>query len=722
MSYLEDFQEQLDKGDFHKFLQLWEEYCTAEEVDPPEFIAVLKAVKASESAEIFGRYAETALPLWQTVQDERASYDILRLIIDLQTTNTPLLAETAYNALEKHYGDRSNFSRSMRLIGLRQPKGLGKANNFQGTISHYELLIHLEEGNFVYHTAGWGTGEIIDVSMVREEVVCEFENVLGRKSLSFKNAFKTLIPLKKDHFSVRRFAFPDELEEEARKKPVEVVKLLLGDLGPKTAAEIKDELCELVIPEDDWTKWWQSARAKLKKDTMVETPSSLRKPFRLRSAALSHEELFHKEISAKNDVGEILQTTYNFVRDLPDMLKKDEVKQSLRDKLFGLLQEPTISPAQALQVHIFLQHYFGEKVNGKTVADVLQEMPEIEKIINEMEIVAFKKRALTSIRSKRSDWVQLFLSFLFSLQQNQLRDYVLKELNQEESQAKLEEAIHNLLSHPVAHPEVFIWYFQKVVGKDQVPFSHKQGQCEFLETFLILYSVLESKPEYRELMKKMYQLLSGKRYLIVRNIIEGTTLEFIREFLLLVSKCRTLSDHDKKIMKSLAEVVHPSLATKKSRSEREQPLWTTEDGLRRTQQRVEHIGTVEIVENAKEIEEARALGDLRENSEYKFALERRSRLQSEMKMLSDQINRARIITPDDVVDGQVSVGTKVNLTNGEGSTVTYTILGPWEADSERNILSFQSKLAESMIGKEAGDTVDFKEEVFTITQVQSVFA
>ena len=44
-----------------------------------------------------------------------------------------------------------------------------------------------------------------------------------------------------------------------------------------------------------------------------------------------------------------------------------------------------------------------------------------------------------------------------------------------------------------------------------------------------------------------------------------------------------------------------------------------------------------MVENAREIEAARALGDLRENSEFKFAQERRARLQSELKTLSSTI-------------------------------------------------------------------------------------
>ncbi len=722
MGYLEDFQAQLEKNDFHKFFQLWEEYCTSDTVDPVEFVTLLKSIKNSEMASIFGQYAETALPLWQTIQDEKGSLNVLRLIIDLQTVQSDVLRDTAIQALEKHYRNDPEFAKRLRYVGLRDAAGMKKTPDFQGAIAHFELLAHLKPGNFIHHAGGWGTGEIMEVSPIREEIVVELENVTGRKYISFANAFKALTPLPKDHFCVRRFAHPDELEQEARDNPVEVIKLLLRDLGPKTAAEIKEELAELVIPETDWAKWWQNARAKVKKDTMVESPLSLQQPFRLRDAALSHEDLFHKQLSAKKEPQGILQTIYNFVRDMPDMLKKGDVKQSLQDKLVSLLSSPEITPSQILQIRLFLDNSFGFSPNHQTLADNIKELQQVEEVINGIEIIALKKRALTAIHDHRPDWSDLFLSLLFSVQQHQLRDYILKELQQPATLPKLEKKLRDMLIHPTINPEVFVWYFQKVVSETNVPFANKHGQGEFLETFLILYSVLEGKPEYRELIKKMYSTLSGNRYLIVRNIIEGTSLEFIQEFLLLVSKCRTLSDHDKKILKSLAEVVHPSLSSKKKTKDESEVIWTTETGLKRTQERIRTLGTVEIVDNAREIEAARALGDLRENSEYKFALERRARLQTELKTLSDQLNRARVITPDDISSREVGVGSKVELADGNGKKITYSILGPWDAEAEKNILSFQSKLAEHMIGKKAGDTFKFKDETFTISKVESYLA
>ena len=131
----------------------------------------------------------------------------------------------------------------------------------------------------------------------------------------------------------RRFSNPDLLEKEAEKNALEIIRLLLRDLGPKTASEIKDELCGLVIKEDNWTKWWQGARSKIKKDTMIASPENTRSPFVLRRTALTHEERFHSAIHEKLDINEIIQTTYNFVRDFPDMLKKAEVKSAHLQKL-----------------------------------------------------------------------------------------------------------------------------------------------------------------------------------------------------------------------------------------------------------------------------------------------------------------------------------------------------------------------------------------------------
>ncbi len=717
MSYLKDFQTLINQRDFNKMLHLWEEYCTSDTVDVEEVSQILQKIKNSEFAKPFGKYVEMILPVWSLIQDEKQSYDVLKLIVDIETTQSPVLADTSLQILTKVHGKHPQFQDRLRLIGLRSRE------NFQGAIANYDLLNHIAPGKFVYHTGGWGAGEIMEISPVREQLSVEFENVAGRKHVTFANAFKTLIPLQDDHFLARRFANADTLEKDAREDAVEVIKLLLRDLGPKNAAEIKDELCELVIPEKDWAKWWQNARGKLKKDTMVESPSALKDPFYLRKEELKHEDQFLSDLKRETDSEKILLTCYNFARDHTNMLKNQEVRATLIKALTDVGSDSKATPAQKIQVSLFFENFFGQKWE-KPIAELVQGLKHPESVIDAIEIVAFKKQMLIAIREHRSDWGNLFLSLLFHIQQGALRDYILNELNSSEERKNLVHKLTELGKNPGENPDLFIWYFQKITSKDnpEWPFSDKQGQCLFFESFLILMSQLENSPSYRDMTKKMYTMISAKRYALVRSLLEGTSLEFVKEFLLLASKCHTFTDHDTKILRSLAEVVHPSLASKKTNKdirEDSRVIWTTEEGYLRVQEKIKHIGTVEIVDNAREIEAARALGDLRENSEYKFALERRARLQGDLKTLSEQFNRARIITKNDIHPSEVGIGSVVSVKDTKGKAVNYVILGPWDADVDNNILSFQSKLAQSMLGHKPGDKFEFRDEEFEVIDVKS---
>ncbi len=722
MSYLKEFLTQINNRDFHKFLILWEEYCTSDEIETDEFNQLLKSIKTSELARHFGQIVESALPLWKTIQDPLESYDILRLLVDLQTTNSPQLAELTFETLKGLHGGDPKFNERLKYTGLKNK------DNFQGAISRYDLLAHMAKNNFVFHTGGWGTGEIVDVSFVREHLIIEFENVSGRKDLSFTNAFKVLVPLPKSHFLARRFANPDALEKEGMEDPIGLIKLLLKDLGPKTAAEIKDELCELVIPDAEWTKWWQGARSKLKKDPMVESPDSLKEPFYLRKAELSTEDRLKVAMHNKTNAEQVIQATYSFVRDTPQALKNPSTKNSLEEKLVDLLNDSNLSDAYRLQLYLLREQFFGSKESEEKIAEIIQQQKNPEKLVKDIDIVAFKKQALVAIKDYRSDWLTVFLSLLFTLTQAQLRDYLLRELTKnEKGRPLLEKKLKELLIHPSQYPDMFVWYFQKLVAEEEsgIPYDNQEGRNQFFEAFFILFSSLEGDNRYRDLLKKMYNLLSNKRYALVRQLLQGTSLEFAKEFLLLASKCQTFTGHDMKILHSLTEVVHPSLAAPKqkkaSHDEDTGEIWTTEEGYLKVQDRIRQIGTVEMIENAKEIEAARALGDLRENSEFKFAQERRARLQSELKTLSDQFNRARIITPDDIHPQEVSIGSIVNVLNNKGNPITYTILGPWDADTDQNILSFNSKFSQSMIGRKVGDTFSFREEKLQITGLSNIF-
>lgn len=716
MGYLVDFEKAIANHDAPAILRLWEEYTSSDEVDGEDFRAILEAVKKSDLRDYIGRHIERALPLWEKIKNEELADDILRLIVDLQTLNSDLLRQLTFAHLEKKFGHDKLFNEKMRLIGLRGEKG-----DFKGSIGHFLLLNHMQKGNFVFHTLGWGVGEIMDVSMIREQLSLEFDYAPGRKDMSFKIAFTTLIPIPKTHFLAERFGNPDVLEEKAKQNPVELIRRLLKDLGPKTAAEIKDELCELVIPESEWNRWWQTARTKLKKDTHIESPSDLKMPFRLLKEEISHEERLQAELEKKPDAETLIQMVYGFLKDFSDTLKNVPFKESLLAKMKELISFQEITAAQELQIHFFLADLSGEK-DYQAIPELLKKVESIEKLVGEISIQSFKKRALMQVRKYNTNWEEIFLNLLFTVEQAPLRDYILGELLKSSKAAELKKRLDELCHNPHHHPEMIIWYFQKCLEDPTLPHGTTKGKSTVFEAFLVSLGFLEQKGEQRELIKKMHGILSANRYAIVRNIMKEASVTDVQEFLLLISKCHSLSDHDIKIFHSLAEVAHPSLAKKKKKTkaeEEDEVIWTTAEGYSLLQKKIEQIGTVETVDNAKEIEIARAHGDLRENAEFKAALERRDRLQSELKFLSDQLNKSRILTKDDFDAKKVGIGAIVDCKSEDGELVSYTILGPWDADPDKNILSFQSKLAKSMFDLKKGDTFEIQGKQYTILDIRS---
>lgn len=716
MSYLNEFVTRIQKIDYPGFLTLWEEYCNSDELDADELIAVLETVRKSDMAANLGRHIERILPLWETCQDQEKSYQVLKHLLDVQYAASDVMADVAIKMLEKRFHNAPKFQEKLKMVGLRSK------DKIQGCIRNFELLNHLVKGNFVLHSSGWGVGEILDVSFLREECTVEFELVAGKKTLSFSTAYKTLEPISKDHILAMRFSQPDVLEAIAKKEPVVFMKKFLKELGPKTAAEIKDELCDLVIPQDEWTKWWQQTRAKLKKDSMIDCPDDLKMPFRLRGEEVTHEERLKKLIAqAKDNSDEIINTLYGFFRDFPEACKNISVVNYAASLLHQLLSSETLSTSEEMMVYMLLEDM---SLNDKKplLDAIIKNEHDFVPVIEGISIIAFKKKALAMIKSQRHDWKMLFELMLLHIDYNPLRDYVFQELGTAGADSELANFVQKLMQHPYDAPEAFLWLFQRGMEDDEFLRRYSLTEPKLFETLLVLLSRVGNNSQYKTLTKKVMNMITQDRYSLVRQVMKNASIAELKEFLLLSTKCASFTDHEIKIFVSLAEVAQPSLAKpEKKQSLGDDPniIWCTQEGFLKMQKRVHHIATVETVENAKEIETARAHGDLRENAEFKAALERRDRLQSELKVLSDQLALARVITKDDIILDEVGVGCVVDCLTNHGQKITYTILGPWEADPDLKILSYQSKLAQGMGGKVKGDKFKFHDDELEITDIRS---
>ena len=399
------------------------------------------------------------------------------------------------------------------------------------------FLNHLKEGNFVFHAGGWGVGEIIEVSFLSEQIRLEFDYVSGTKDLSFTNAFRTLIPLKKEHFLAKRFGNPDKFEAFAKEHPVDTVRLLLKDLGPKTAQEIKDELCELVIPEEEWLKWWQSTRGKIKKDTMIASPESTKGSFSLRDAEETHEDRLHKALEQKPSVDIFIQLIYDFLRDFPSAIKNEDFRIGLCKNIHDTLKEREVSDAQELQLLFFLEDL--AKGHENLTSELIARFPSIENVTRNIDIISFKKRALQGVRKHREDWPQIFIDLLLNIDSLTIKDYLLTEMVDSGHEASVEKRMLSLLQRPSTFPNTVLWYFKKVMGKKaNIPLADAKGKSRLLEALFILLSQVErDMTTHRDFVKKIHLFITNGRFANIRKIFQEASEADVQEFLLLASKC-----------------------------------------------------------------------------------------------------------------------------------------------------------------------------------------
>jgi transcription elongation factor GreA len=131
----------------------------------------------------------------------------------------------------------------------------------------------------------------------------------------------------------------------------------------------------------------------------------------------------------------------------------------------------------------------------------------------------------------------------------------------------------------------------------------------------------------------------------------------------------------------------------------------TRAGFARLKRELEVLKMVSIPENIRDIETARAQGDLSENAEYAAAKERQSFLHGRMQELENNLVMSEVIELKNLGCDKAVFGATVTIEDGTGGKTAYQLVGPLESDLERNRISVTSPIGKALIGRCVGDVV-----------------
>ena len=132
----------------------------------------------------------------------------------------------------------------------------------------------------------------------------------------------------------------------------------------------------------------------------------------------------------------------------------------------------------------------------------------------------------------------------------------------------------------------------------------------------------------------------------------------------------------------------------------------TRQGYDKLEADLRELKTVDRPQIVKEIEVARAHGDISENAEFHAAKERQSHIEGRIRALEDKLARAQVIDPSGPAPESVRFGVTVVLIDAETEEeVTYTLVGEDESDIAKGLLSISSPIARALLGKTVDDVV-----------------
>lgn len=208
---------------------------------------------------------------------------------------------------------------------------------------------------------------------------------------------------------------------------------------------------------------------------------------------------------------------------------------------------------------------------------------------------------------------------------------------------------------------------------------------------------------------RLIEVLSSEKTLI-GEWVQDPDEEMVQLFIKRLLSSTVLDELTRRSLMARVIKARPELETlmeDQTGNREDNSLIVSWDSLEKKKAELHELITVKIPHNHQEIQIAKEEGDLRENGGYKAARDQQAVLNRMRDELERDINRARGTDFANVSTDVVGMGTIVDYTDeATGQTETLTILGAWDSDIEKHIVSYLSELAKSLLGKAIGDEAE----------------
>lgn len=601
------------------------------------------------------------------------------------------LQKEVLSTLEAIWGDRPTFREMVEHVGLH--RSIDEPAKIWDRATRLQSLLLYDVGAVVA-MSGQGVGRVAEVNLPLESLKIDFDKKSG-VTVGFRAAAKLLKPLPEGHLLRRQIEDPEGLARLRDENPAELLRAALETSEkPMTAAEIR-ELLAGIVDTSQWTSWWAAAR----KHPQVTASTGGRQAYRWEASA----------------AGALASVRGSFDRAEPrarlEIFRKNATRdEALAREMAGDLASTAAEVADS-QPGLAFEIWFTLERAGRlpealdpVIEQLVGAQADASALLTGVEDRLLRERALAMMRERRADWLEVY------------RDHFVREADPrvlsllfdgiaESSPEAAARLLDDLMAQPRRSPAAFVWLVERAAEEESL---RTRSPLRLIQQLLASMIASEFAP-FRARLRPLVES-GGTLPRLFPHLEEDqakSALESIR-------RSAALETYQKEPLANALLLRFPILREESTGG----PIYSTAEAIAAKRSELKRLQEVEIPANRKAIEEARAMGDLRENFEYKSARERHEYLNARVAALHRDLGRARPIEFAKLDPSEVRIGCRVHLVGEAGIERAFTLLGPWDSQPEKGILSYESELARAMLGRKVGEPVRVGETSFEVVAIE----
>ncbi len=719
----------LKNRQYDEVTSVWNKLVSNSWEDISFFERIERQLVEAKKYDLAATLLKTLLNKYRDEENPDVSIELLKKILSYRPDDSHSRRELI-KLYEKKYGEHSQFSQFLEMSNL---------NNFKKpvklAIQDFERNIFFDRGNYAYHTS-WGLGKIEDIDS--ESIVISFQEKENHR-MSIQMALQSLTPIPSDHIYVLKYEDPEGVKELFENDFIDFFTILIRSYGGTISLdEIKREFIPEFVEEKNWTRWWNRARTQIKKSPNFGVSEKKKNEFFLRDKPLTFADELLDSFTATDSFSGKLNIAIEFVNNIDasegasvtpyfiDYFADEARGNSMTRQVlsyFILRDLDTMASSSTVKL---------EGIHAK-VMDFIRESFELPLLSRKIGSYDYKKEYVNLIEEARDDWPSIYYDILFEVPVR-IHKYIMNRLIIAHEYQVINQYIDQIVTGYREFPELFLWVARNLLNGtwnyDWLDYSRQQLVINF---FRFMNELKKVETEGNRLKNACVDLLFDNNEKVLREIVSQFDQAFMGKVYDIFRNLAYVEESKKERLHEIIREYYPDFSISEQAEQAGfdipgEKLIVTPESYEQKKAILDRMVNEDLVNLSKELARvAENSSDPRENVDYNALMEKQNILELEVSKLEEEIRIAEILDPESIPLDTVSVGSRVTLRDVKSNErITYTLLGPWDADFARHILSYRSPIARTLLGKHEGDetviSINDEERSFRVENIEKYSA